>query len=104
MYLPLRDAKLLSRNSIYELYTKEVNLLLRMPKLLIRRDSIYKLYINTVYLLLRDAKRKGFHLPVKNKHLLLVDANLLLADSILPVAILRFLLPYALIIERFIIF
>ena len=104
MYLPLRDAKLLSRDSIYELYTKEVNLLLRMPKLLIRRDSIYKLYINTVYLLLRDAKQKGFHLPVKNKLLLLVDANLLLADSILPVAILRFLLPYALIIERFIIF
>ena len=99
MYLPLRDAKLLSRDSIYELYTKEVNLLLRMPKLL-RRDSIYKVDINTVYLLLRDAKRKGFHLQVKNKHLLLVDANLLLADSILPIAILRFLLPYALIIER----
>lgn len=103
MYLPLRDAKLLSRDSIYELYTKEVNLLLRMPKLL-RRDSIYKLDINTVYLLLKDAKLKGFHLQVTNKHLLLVDANLLLADSILPIAILRFLLPYALISERFIIF
>ena len=56
--------------------------LLRDAKLLMR-DSIYKIYINTVYLLLRDAK-------------------LLLRDSML--AILRCLLTYAFIIERFLIF
>ena len=43
-----------------------------------------------------------FHLQVKNKNCLLGDANLPLTDSIL--AILRFLLPYALNIERFLIF
>ena len=56
MYLRLRVAKLHSQvihkysvpPSIYKLYTKEVNLLLRMPKLL-RRDSIYQLKINTSF-------------------------------------------------------
>ena len=43
-----------------------------------------------MYLLLRDSIY------------LLGDANLLLRDSTLP--ILRFLLPYALVIERFLIF
>ena len=116
MYLLLRDTKLLLRDITYKLYIKTMYLLLRVVKLhsqvylplrdakLLLRDSINKLYINIVYLLLRDAKLKGFHLQVKNKHLLLVDANLLPADSILPIAILRFLLPYALIIERFLIF
>ena len=42
------------------------------------------------------------HLQVKNKHLLLRDANLLLRDSMF--VILGCLFPYALIIERFLIF
>ena len=45
---------------------------------------------------------EGFHLQLNNKHLLMRDANLLLRDSML--AILRCFLPYALIIERFLIF
>jgi len=111
LYLFLRDAKLLLRDSIYKLYINtvylflrdairgiplvyklyiyKVYLLLRDAKLLMS-DSIYKLYINTVYLLLRDTK------------LLLRDANVLLRDSVL--AILRCMLPYALIIEQFLIF
>ena len=40
---------------VYKLYIYEVYLLLRDAKL-VMRDSIYKLYINTVYLLLRDTK------------------------------------------------
>ena len=40
---------------VYKLYIYKVYLLLRDAKL-VMRDSIYKLYINTVYLLLRDTK------------------------------------------------
>ena len=107
------------------LYINKLYLLVRDAKLLLR-DSIYKLYINTVYLFLRDAKLResihlqiyvntsvppsegyqtpseGFHFQVKNTHLLLRNANLLLRDSML--AILRCLLPYAPIIQRFLIF
>ena len=102
------------------LYINKLYLLVRDAKLLLR-DSIYKLYINTVYLLLRDAKLRdsihlqiyvntsvppsegyqtpseGFHFQVKNTHLLLRNANLLLRD-------LWCLLPYAPIIQRFLIF
>ena len=67
---------------VYKLYIYEVYLPLRGAKL-VMRDSIYKLYINTVYLLLKDA-------------------NVLLWDSVW--AILRCMLPYALIIEQFLIF
>ena len=45
---------------------------------------------------------EGFHLQLNNKHLLMRDANLLLRDSML--AILRCFFPYALIIERLLIF
>ena len=55
MYLFLRDAKLLLRDSINLLIVHKVYLLLRDVKLLLR-GSIYKLCINTVYPLLRDAK------------------------------------------------
>ena len=57
-----------------------------------------------VYLPLRDTKLllRDPLIQVKNKHLLLRDANRLLRDSML--AILRCLLPYALIIKRFLIF
>ena len=40
-HLPLRDAKLLLRDSIYKLYINTVYVLLRVVKLLLR-DSIYK--------------------------------------------------------------
>ena len=43
-----------------------------------------------------------FHLQVKTKHLLLRDANLPLRDSMFVIR--RCLFPYALIIERFLIF
>ena len=61
-----------------------------------------------MYLLLRDTKILlrnpiySMHLQVKNKHHLLRDANLLLRDSMF--VILGCLFPYALIIERFLIF
>ena len=100
-----------------------------MPNSFGRVPLIYKLYIYKVYLLLTDAKLlmthegfhlqvihkysvppsegyrthfEGFHLQLNNKHLLMRDANLLLRDSML--AILRCFLPYALIIERLLIF
>ena len=40
---------------LYKLYINKLYLFLRDAKLLLR-DSIYKIYINTVYLLLRDTK------------------------------------------------
>ena len=56
LYLFLRDAKLLLRDSIYKLYINTVYLFLRDAKLLLRDPLIDKLYIYKVYLLLRDAK------------------------------------------------
>ena len=71
---------------LYKWYLNKLYLFLRDAKLLLR-DSIYKLYINTVYLFLRDAKllmrdaiykysvppsegyqtpSEGFHLQVKD--------------------------------------
>ena len=44
---------------------------------------------------------EGFHFQVNNNHLLLRDSKLLLRDSIF--AVLRFLLSYALVIEKLLI-
>ena len=62
-----------------------------------------ELYINTVYLLLRDAKLlEGFHYYKLKINISSGGCQPLSEDSIL--AILRFLLPYALIIDWFLIF
>ena len=132
LYLFLRDAKLLLRDSIYKLYINTVYLFLRDAKLLLRDPLIDKLYIYKVYLLLRDAKllmrdaiykysvppSEGYQTPSEGFHLQVKDCqkktrpsessegcqlpSVLLRNSML--AILRCLLPYALIIEIFLIF
>ena len=89
LYLFLRDAKLLLRDSIYKLYINTVYLFLRDAKLLLRDPLIDKLYIYKVYLLLRDAKllirdaiykysvppSEGYQTPSERFHLQVKDCQ-----------------------------
>ena len=108
MYLFLRDVKLFLRDSI-NLQVIHIKISVppseRSDAKLLMRDSIYTEVPHKYSVPPSEGYQNPSgesHLQVKNKHLLLRDANLLLRHSMF--VILGCLFPYALIIERFLIF